>query len=88
MKHVIKIIAILLCFATVLTLTAGCKKKEAVSYVSFEDEYTPVPLNASYRNMNVFANNPDGFNNCRGFLINNRKILILLKLAVENRPKV
>lgn len=66
MKHVIKIIAILLCFATVLTLMAGCKKKEAVSYVSFEDEYTLTPLNASYRNMNVFANNPD-----RGFRVHN-----------------
>ena len=67
MKTITRIIAIMLCLATILTLIAGCKKKDtATPTVTFSDEYTLAPITASYTNKFVFANNPD-----RGYRVHN-----------------
>lgn len=66
MKHLIRIVALILVLATLFSLAVGCKKKEAPAVsVEFSDEYTLTPLTASASQF-YFMYNPD-----RGFRTHN-----------------
>ena len=64
MKTITRIIAIMLCLATLLGIAVGCKEKKAkaVPMVEFSEEIALTPINGGFKNKSYFMYNPD-----RGF---------------------
>ena len=70
MRRTFRVISLLLAFVMTLLAFGGCKEKKETTQnaveISFSEEYSPAPINASYKNKVVFMYNPD-----RGFRVHN-----------------